>query len=102
MGVVEDHEDLAAALQLAEHLDQGTPDTQGLNVSGSSGPEPGQPWRWRLARLSHELVQHAVGKTRLQLRPAHPQHPLRPRSGEECVEQRRFPNSRRPLEQDRP
>jgi hypothetical protein len=100
--VVQDQEHPAAVLHLAEHLNQATPDAQGFNVSGSFGPESGQPFRWRLARLRDELVDHAVGKTCLQFRPAYPQHPVMPGSGEERVEQRGLPNSCRPLEQDRP
>jgi hypothetical protein len=102
VGVVEDHEDLAGVLQPAEHLDQGTPDTQGLNISGSPRPEAGQPFRWWHARFCDELVQHAVGKACLQFRPTGPQNPVMPGSGEERVEQRRLPNSRRSLKQHRP
>jgi hypothetical protein len=102
VGVVEDDQDLAAGLEIAEHLDQGTPNTQRFDIGGSFGSEPGQPFRWWLARLCQELVYHAVGKACLKLRPADPQHTVVPYSGEERVEQRGLPNSLCTFEQYRP
>ena len=91
-----------SACSHAEHLDQGSPYTPRRDIGASFGPDPGQPFRRRSARLRHELRHQCVGKICLQLVPADPQHTVVPCAGEERAEQRRLPNPRRPFDQHHP